>query len=215
MVACVSRLVLAGVCTVLGGLVFACVPAAGSLGVGRGAEGYVIRSKLGGEGFGNGEFRGPLGVAVDDSTNTLVPAEYRGSVYVADSENKRVERFVYDEPGERYEYESQFDGEHTPEKEFHDLTGLAVDDSGSALDASAGDVYAVEDGAHPAVERFTAGGEYVGSVTGREACAPVGGVERCEGKGTPVAFGPIAGVAVDSEGDLWVYEGRRRRCACR
>jgi hypothetical protein len=171
-------------------------------------KGYLETGSFGSEGTGNGQFMGPAGVAVDDSTSTnpeVLP--YEGDLYVADTSDSRVERF-----SSVGVYEAQFDGEATPSKlRFEGI--VAVDDSDGP---AAGEVYVPARVPEPpfvespwVVAEFTAEGKYVGELTEREECAAVGGVEQCGGTGTKVPFGGIDGVAVDPSGDLWVLESAR------
>ena len=64
---------------------------------------YFPGVALGGEGSGNGQFKEPVGVAVNDSTE--LGDEQAGDVYVADKGNKRVE--VFSATGV---YQGQFNG---------------------------------------------------------------------------------------------------------
>jgi hypothetical protein len=147
-------------------------------------EEYVSGGSFGGEGAGDGQFKEPVGVAVNDSTEPLVePAA--GDVYVVDRGNGRVERF-----SSAGVYISQFNGAETPAKGFSEPGGIAVDASGSALDPSAGDVY-VEDVGHKVIDKFSSTGVYISQLT-----------ETTGGS----TFGRLSGVAVDRFGSLWVYE---------
>ncbi len=170
-------------------------------------KGYLETGSFGSKGTGDGQLRAPVGVAVNDSTSTSLEASsHVGDVYVADRENARVQWFKQNPVSKEYEYAGQFNGSETPPKVFN-LGDIAVDDSANPLDGAAGHVYAVNfAGAQEAVDEFTAEGKYVGELTEREECAAVKGIEKCEGTGTKVPFGGIAGVTVDSEGDVWVYE---------
>jgi hypothetical protein len=133
---------------------------------------------------------GPTGTAVDEA----------GDVYVADTLNFRVEKF--DSVGNFVlmfgkEVDKTTKGDVcTAESgdtcqagvqgvngagEFSDPTYVAVDDS---ADPSKGDVY-VGDVTTNTVYKFSAGGEFLATV---EAVA-----------------GTLAGIAVDGEGNLWVY----------
>jgi hypothetical protein len=130
----------------------------------------------------------PPGVAVNQES---------GDVYVVDRGNNRVERF-----SSTGEYEAQFNGteidgapagagKEAPAK-FSEPSGIAIDNSCfyqklsepkcKAEHPSNGDVYVVDTG-HGAIDKFNEAGEY----TGQLARSPLG-------------------VAVDSFGNLWVYE---------
>lgn len=153
--------------------------------VALGAEVFGFRGSFGASGVGDGQFSTPTGIAVNRST---------GEVYVADQGNNRVERF--DSEGK---YLSQFNGEPTPAKSFVLAAGgggglvasvIAVDNSASPSDPSAGDVY-VADQSNRVIDKFSSTGSYVGQLTG-----------TTEGpfKGEPIE------VTVDSAGVLFVYE---------
>jgi hypothetical protein len=144
-----------------------------------------------GEPCGNGQFKEPAGVAVNTASESLSePAG--GDVYVIDAGDARVERF-----NAAGVHLSQFDGSGTPAKSFvfspsQSSNGIAVDNSHSALDPSAGDVYVVDLGGK-AIDKFTATGTYVSQITG----TPSG------------SFGELYGVALDPAGNVWAYEGSR------
>ncbi|HEY3829156.1 MAG TPA: hypothetical protein VGL57_08175 [Solirubrobacteraceae bacterium] len=114
--------------------------------------------------------------------------ESTGVVYVADRGHGRVEMF--ESSGK---YLGQFDGSASPTGAFQweERAGLiAVDNSANVLDPSKGDVYVVDYG-HRVVDKFSATGAYIGDVT---SASFAGSSE-------------INGVAVDSEGELWVQIG--------
>jgi hypothetical protein len=131
------------------------------------------------EGSGNGEFKEPVGVAVNRSHDVLV----------LDAGNHRVQ--VFDSSGA---YLGQFNGSETPAKEFSALSGngIAVDDSSEPGDPSAGDVYVV-DAANDVIDKFApkAGHEgeyeYIYQLTG--------------------FGGAIGGIAVGPDGEVWATEG--------
>jgi hypothetical protein len=141
---------------------------------------------FGGAGSGDGQFEEPGGVAVDDSS---------GDFYVADRGNNRVQKF--DSSGG---YLSQFAGGETPAGSFSEPYSLAVDNScalqkltGSqcaAFDPSDGDVY-VADVGHSVIDIFDSSGKYVSQISGTAS---------------PFAS-ELLGVAVDTEGNLWVVVG--------
>ncbi len=158
---------------------------------------YVPGVSFGSEGSGPGQFKEPVGVAVDDSSEPLVqPAA--GDVYVVDKGNDRVERF-----SSTGSYLGQFDGSGTFEVEGKVETGaaaptgafsspeeVAVDDSNNPLDPSAGDVYVLDNG-HDVVDKFSATGAYLGQLTG--------------GTVPPASF---ADVTVDPSGNVWTLDTR-------
>jgi hypothetical protein len=176
-------------------------------------KGYLVTGSFGSEGVGNGQFKEPVGVAVNDSTSTSLEASsHVGDVYVADGENRRVQWFKQNPVSKTYEYAGQFNGSETPAKRLTS-TALTVDDSENVLDLSAGDVYVGEDGEGKPVDRFTAAGVYAGQITELEECAPVGGVEECGGTGVKRPLAPpgeaVVALAVDPSGDLWVLKSAR------
>jgi hypothetical protein len=169
------------------------------------ARGHVFEKTFGQAGSGNGELSEPRGVAVNESS---------GDVYVVDKGNDRVERF-----SATGAYEGQFDGSGTFEVKgtvesgtaagfggkpgevetgrFSSPEGIAVDDDQSS--PSFGDVYVVDTG-HSVIDKFSSTGSYEGQLTG--TCASAG---TCPGSVIP--FSEIAGVAVGSNGVVWVEQG--------
>jgi hypothetical protein len=136
------------------------------------AEPFKACGSFGSPGSALGQFAGesPLGIGVDDAT---------GAVYAFDDgPNTRVQRFAALGSCE-YGEASQFTGTATPAGGFtEEDVGLAVDNSSGA---TKGDVY-VSDTGHNVVDRFSAGGEYLGQI---EIPSP-------------------DGVAVDGEGNVYV-----------
>lgn len=145
-----------------------------------------VPSSFGSTGTGAGQFKEPVGVAVNDST---------GDVYVVDSGNRRVERF-----SSTGVFLSEFNGTGAPTGAFSAPGGIAVDNSSNPLDPSAGDVYVADTG-HKVVDQFSASGTYLSQLTGR--CTEPG---TCPGKVIP--FVEPEGVAVDPSGNLWVAANR-------
>jgi hypothetical protein len=119
----------------------------------------------------------PSGVAVSSAT---------GDVYVVDKGHNRVEEF--DSAGTTVL--AEFDGSGAPTGAFSAPEAIAVDNSTSLLDPSAGDVYVTDTG-HGVIDKFGSTGTYLGQIT-----TGAGGA----------AFGALNGVAVDSKGMLWVYQ---------
>jgi hypothetical protein len=140
------------------------------------AREYVPAGSFGGEGTGNGQFKEPAGVAVNDATH---------DVYVVDRGNDRVEELT-----STGAYVGQFNGAGAPTGVFSSPEEIAVDNSGSALDPAKEDVYVVDDG-HKVVDQFTASGTYVGQLKETTSGSP---------------FGYLHGIAVDLAGDVWVDE---------
>jgi hypothetical protein len=142
---------------------------------------HTFSASFGNEGSGDGDFKEPSGVAVNEVMLGDV-----GDVYVVDTGNNRVERFSAEGA-----YLSQFNGGSTPAKEFSSPRAIAVDNSGNGLDPANGDVYVADTG-HGVIDKFTSEGVYLGQLTERSGGAP---------------FGELHGVAVDREGNVWVSEG--------
>ena len=138
---------------------------------------------------GNGQFKEPAGVAVNDSTSLTEPTA--GDVYVVDKGNNRVEYF-----SATGEYKGQFNGAAAPTGAFSKPEWIAVDNDESS--PSFGDVYVTDNG-HKAIDKFSATGTYLGQLTG--ACE-VGKSPPC----TLIPFTELDGVAVDLAGALWVYQ---------
>jgi hypothetical protein len=187
------KLTLATLTTTLSVLACASAPALA-------AKEFVPVGSFGSEGAGNGEFKQPTGVAVNDSSEPLVePAA--GDVYVLDLEHSRVERFSSEGT-----YISQFNGSETPQKELLEPKFIAIDNSGNPLDPAAGNVYVVSSSD---VVEFGATGAYKGRLTG--TCENIGesAVEpgACPGSKTKevIPFVRLRGLATDPAGDLWVY----------
>ncbi len=153
-------------------------------------EGLGITATFGAAGSGNGQFKEPDGVAVNQET---------GGVYVVDRGNNRVERF-----SSTGEYEAQFNGieiDGAPAGAGHEAPAKLSEPEGIAIDnacfyqklsepkcktehPSNGDVYVIDTG-HDAIDRFNEAGEYIGQLSFARS---------------------LVGVAVDSSGNLWVYE---------
>ncbi len=162
--------VVASLCALAGGSTVLSAPALAR-------EVHTFSSSFGEEGTGNGQFKDPDGVAVNDTTH---------DVYVVDSGDNRVEEFT-----SAGAYIRQFDGSTSPTGVFEGPTQIAVDNSQGPLDPSAGDVYVVDRG-HGVVDKFSAEGVYLGQITSGEG-------------GAPLASG-LDGVAVDSAGVVWVLD---------
>ncbi len=169
-------MVLVALCVSVGAFALASAPALA-------ARGHVFGSSFGKQGSGEGEFSNPSGIAVNETT---------GRVYVADTDNNRVEYFsAAGVP------EGQFNGSGTglnegqaaPTGQFVGPEEVAVDNSTSSSDPSKGDVYVTDIG-HDVVDKFSPTGEYIDQITGTDLTPSV---DRLEG------------VAVDREGGLWLY----------
>jgi NHL repeat-containing protein/WD40 repeat protein len=125
-----------------------------------------------------GQFSEPSGVAVNDAT---------GDVYVVDRGNNRVEQF-----SAAGAYVGQFDGSSAPSGALVEPSGIAVDNSGNPLDPSAGDVYVIDDQLN-VIYKFSASGVYLGQIHEAEL-------------GSSSFGGRLLNVAIDANGDLWVYQ---------
>jgi hypothetical protein len=163
----------------------------------------------------------PAGIAIDQAT---------GAVYVIDQGNNRVEKFnsegdpenflatgtnVLTGPaGETFELEG-FTGGGNGNSDSTD--GIAVDNScyeheratSTPLSAteceheypSNDDIYVSDTGKH-VIDKFSATGAYIGSLTG--TCALAG---TCPPEPVvPFAGPPLYGIATDPSGNLWVYQ---------
>jgi hypothetical protein len=155
---------------------------------------HKLKGTFGEEGANPGQFKGPVGVAVNASS---------GDVYVADAGNNRVERF--DATGT---FLGRFDGSGTYEVEGKVETGsaaptgalshpelVAFDNGLSLSDPSREDVY-VADRGHGAIDKFSAVGEYLGAIVGTKTC-----IKFEPGEANPCS---ITGLAVDAAGSVWV-----------
>jgi hypothetical protein len=134
---------------------------------------HVFSGSFGEEGSGAGQLKEPNDVAVNYATH---------DVYVADSGNKRVEEFTS---------AGVYLGEFAPPGGFESPTAIAVDNSGSPLDPSAGDVYVIDSVEHGrnVIDKFSEAGIYENTLT-----AGVGGEP----------FERLKDLAVDAAGTLWV-----------
>ncbi|MGA9286444.1 MAG: hypothetical protein WBV85_13490 [Solirubrobacteraceae bacterium] len=150
---------------------------------------------------GPGQFDEPTGIAANSVSQSSAQQPQAGDVYVIDTGDQRVERF-----SSSGAYLSQWDGSATQDKAFDfsvqaDPQGIAVDSSTDAADPSAGDVY-VADAGHKVIDQFTGEGVFTGlEITG--TCPKAGSCESSEA--IPFA-GTWQNVAVDTKGNLWVYE---------
>jgi DNA-binding beta-propeller fold protein YncE len=137
-----------------------------------------------------GAFTNPNGIAVDEAT---------GDVYVADIGTDTVSKF--NAKGEPVEFAAlhsdRLTGGATPAKSFSfpeapgTPAAIAVDNSTSPSDPSAGDLYVLDQG-HGVVDKFSPDGELLYTITGIPSAFPVP---------------PIVGVAVANSGDLLIDEG--------
>jgi hypothetical protein len=174
----------------IGGLLFAAAPA-----LAGGPHIFSMSFGSAGSGAGQLSFSGYGGVAVNAATH---------DVYVADTGNNRVDQFSATGAFVRAWGWGVADGlpafetctltcqagiQGSGAGQLSSPTFIAVDNSGGV---SAGDVYVGD--ANNRVSKFSAEGAYISSNDGSGANAPIAG-----------PFGALAGIAVDSSGDLWVY----------
>jgi hypothetical protein len=113
--------------------------------------------------FEFGAFSDPNGIAIDESS---------GDVYVADDKTGTIQKF--NASGDPVEFSAlksnALIGSATPAKSFSFPTApgtpaaIAVDDSTSASDPSAGDLYVLDAG-HQVIDKFAPSGVYLGQIT--------------------------------------------------
>lgn len=149
---------------------------------------YYPGISIGEPGSGTGQLKEPVGVAVNSET---------GDIYVVDKGNKRVDEF---------NKEGVFLADFAPPGAFEDPEQIAIDNSVNPMDFSRGYVY-VTDAGHRVIDKFNSTGEYEGSITEAEVCEPEEGIEECG----VMPFASLRGVAVDSAGNLWVYQAIQAR----
>jgi hypothetical protein len=135
--------------------------------------------------FSFGSFSNPNGLAIDQSS---------GDVYVADIGTDTVYKF--NAAGDPVDFSSlgsnALSGAATPAGSFTfpDVPGnpaaIAVDSSTDSSDPSAGDLY-VMDAGHNVIDKFSAGGAYLGQITG------------------PSPEGELLGLGIDATGNVRVY----------
>lgn len=169
-------MVLVWLCATAGGLLLCSAPALAQ-------REHAFSKSFGSEGSGDGQLMRPGALAVSEV------GPMAGDVYVIDRGNSRVE--IFSATGA---YVGQFNGSEAPTGGFswpqrpRPEGGIAIDNSTNPLDPSAGDVYVVDTG-HHLIDKFKPSGVYIGQITG----TPTGG-----------SFAHVNGVAVDSNGALWV-----------
>lgn len=170
---------------------------------------HAFSSSFGSQGSAAGQVSSPQSVAVNDAT---------GDVYVADTGNARVDEFDASGNFVRAWGWGVADGNPSFETctttcqagiggngvgQFSSPTFVAVDNSGGA---SAGDVY-VGDTGDNLVQKFDANGNPVATWGdgGAGTCGTANG-QLSGGCATGGPFGGLAGVTVDTGGNLWVYD---------
>ncbi|HEU0250928.1 MAG TPA: hypothetical protein VFR48_09410 [Solirubrobacteraceae bacterium] len=154
---------------------------------------HVFKATFGTSGSGDGQLSGNTGLAVNETS---------GDVYVADTANHRVEQF--DQNGV---FISAFgwgvkDGKPEAQTCVSSCqTGISGSGQGQlatpmfvAIDNSSGpsngDVY-VGDTTNNTVTKYDANGNYISTN---------------DGSASGSAFGPLAGITIDQNGNLWVYD---------
>ena len=158
------------------------------------AESHPFLEPLGGSATPD-TFTNPNGIAVEEST---------GDVYVAELGTDTISKF--DSSGalvESWGTKGVLDGSATPAKSFSfpDVYGnpaeVAVDNSTSPSDPSAGDLYVMDAGpGHEAIDKFNAKGEYLNQITGPFSSALMG--FAVEANGDVRAGGPKASDLFDN-----------------
>ncbi len=181
-----------------------------------GGNSIIPTGQFGAPGSGAGELSEPMSLAVNDTTKAL---------YVADKGNNRIDEFESDGTFIRA-WGWGVAEEHPVTKELQTceaLLGCFKGESGSGAGELSGPEYIavnnsttsvakedlyVADTSQNLVDQFTASGTYVSQLTG--ACETAGETPPgCAGAGAGfVPFEAVKGVAVDPEGNLWVYYGR-------
>lgn len=145
---------------------------------------HLLGASFGSAGAGEGQLSTPAGVAINESS---------GDIYVVDHGNNRVEYF-----SSSGAYEGQFDGSGSnllvegsaaPTGQLSEPRYIAIDNSPGS--PSQGDVYVADNG-HRVIDKFSATGHYIGQLKETSAGSP---------------FSYLVGLAVDSNGSLWVYQG--------
>ena len=182
---------------------------------------YAESFSFGSKGTGSGQFTEPLGIAVNDSTNSVTDPQGE-DVYVVDKGNKRVEQF-----SKAGAFIRDF---ASPPGGFNEPEAIAVDNCKNGLgepcstveDPSVGDVY-VTDHLPPVIDEYRNGSQYpfsypvtavdkfssTGTYLGQLRRCPeeeLANGEECELVGHPTAgFDEgLTGVAVGPEGKVWV-----------
>ncbi len=147
-------------------------------------RGHTFSFAYGSAGKGEGQFKEPTGVAVNDGT---------GDTYIADGKNKRVVQL------EPLVENGAVIGEHWARSfEVPSPSQVAVDNSTETSDPSRSDVYVVGS-AGRAIYKFSAEGVAVGEALKRFEVSEHGVTSKAKLEG-------IEGIAVDSDGRLFVYQ---------
>jgi DNA-binding beta-propeller fold protein YncE len=134
--------------------------------------------------FHFGSLANPAGIAVDNAT---------GDVYVTEAKSKRVDEFEPVVTGG--ELTGEVEGASWESASIPSPGAIAVDNSTESTDPSRGDIYVV--GNEKAIYKLDPEGKLLATIK-----APGGEVAAKK-------FASVAGVAVDAQGDLYVYEAGR------
>lgn len=157
---------------------------------------FIFETKFGMKGTGAGEFEGIFNVAVEQAS---------GDLFVADSENQRIQ--IFEPDGDPVTDEAHepvvIDGSEVPGGFSHGATGVAVDNSETL---SRGDVYVADEG-NKVVDKFESKGPSPGDGY-RYICQLTGVGGGCVGEGgkPTESFGAPSSVAVDGQGNVYVAQ---------
>lgn len=138
-----------------------------------GSGGYSYSSSFGSSGTGNGQFAHPAGIAIDS----------KGNLWVADENNKRVEKF-----NAAGEYQSSFGSSGSGNGQFGRPTDVAIDAKGNLW---------VTDASNNRIQEFNEKGEYI---------AKFGTL----GSGNLQFNGPES-IAIDSKSNIWIGDTYNHR----
>ncbi len=203
-------------------LVVLCV-CVGVLGLGAGSawaeRGHILSSqKIGSPGSGPGQLKEPVGLAVNEATGMVYVAD-KGNDRVQwfDAATGQVEGEINgsgklkNAKGEEFEGKEAGGGGLADEEKtgtflepeavavdnsckLHHLTEVSQPKTCKEEYPSNGDVYVIDSG-HNVVNKYTAGGEYLGQITAKT----LGGITL-----TTPEHHPVEGVAVEADGDVLV-----------
>jgi hypothetical protein len=182
-----------------------------------------VECQAGTPGIGPGQLKSPEGIAVDNSGSVSDPSN--GDVYVANRGADEVQTVTEPASGN---YQLSFENESTGEipagssdgevqAALEGLTKIGggsvrvevegatktVVFQGSLADTKApqlaitpsGDTAIVTEGSHPFIDKFSSAGKYAGQLAAAQGGAP---------------FAELKGVAVDPQGQLWVYQENKQ-----
>jgi hypothetical protein len=154
---------------------------------------HALTSTFGSSGHGDSQLSGDAGLAVNQTT---------GHVYVADTSDYRVEEF--DSNGTFVSVFGWGVKDGKPEAQTC-TTGCEAGIAGSGAGQLATPVFvAIDNSAGP-----SAGDVYVGDTTNNSVTkydSSGNYISTNDGTSSGTSFGPLAGIAVSTKGDLWVYD---------